>query len=198
MVEKNKIMHDRRRMILDSVLFILILFVLSISLIFISGLDKEPNAYYEKYQTTDENIEQSMNSILSSTVPRAVYTDKSGTQHEYVGNSVEDLLISELVIIASNNDYNRSNLEFVLESEINELLKSSFSQSQDYLLLAKFATDNSNTGSGTEPEVIISNLDDELELKLDVKPIFIKEINTAASDRSDLPGNEIIIELYLK
>jgi hypothetical protein len=195
MEEKDIVGQYRRRILLDSILYIIIILALSIALIFISVLPKETDTYYENYQESDENIEQSMDSFLHSTVPRVEFVYDNGLEKEYVGLTVEELLIEELLILSSDDEYNSSDLEDGIESHITELLSSSFSSAQQYILTVKF--DKSDNNGHDEPVIVISNFGRENEPDKSDKAVYTKYIDLTTSGRFKLPGSSIVIKFYL-
>ena len=195
--------YQRTGLVLDAGLFLIILVAVSIALIFISSMPKQSNTYYLEFPESDEYVHDTMGTILDSTVPRVEYSDGAGEGTEYVGMSVEQLVLVDLALRNARSgelNINTSSLEHGIERELGSMLAYSFGHGNNFVFTAAYASEpvvRAENGS----VIFISDLA-EIELGPDTASEPVYEVRVAAgaagTKADQRAGNdEVVIRLYL-
>jgi hypothetical protein len=191
------------RLVLDAVLFVLILFFLSLSILLVSSDFGEDIDYYVNYNETDEYIEYSTQAIFDSTVPRVTYQDLNHHKTEFIGQSVENLILQDLNIRLSGGlDLNETNLEQNLEQAILTTFNQVFEKDTKFVLTAGKFAQKPSANDVPELEIVITNSNIDFEPENNegflknydtVFEKFIENINIDNDPTSDV----VVIKLYL-
>ena len=197
--KQNKGLQDRsyhkRRIVLDSVVFLIIVVITSLAMIMISSGLEGSNSYYKNYPGSEEYIEISMQSILSSTVPEVSYYDLVGARTVFSGQTIEGLIQTDLAVRGADTiNFNLSSLEQGLESRIKTTINSVF-LNKNYILIAEPET----TSTGDD-RIYITNMQTAPKLTNLDSPNFEKRLGSSWSDEDDagnVGNNDIIVRLYL-
>ena len=197
--DKKNTSLRKHRSILDAVLFFIIVLALSSAMIIISSTIEESNEYYLRYDRSDEYIENSMHTILCSTVPRAAYQDLNGQKTEYVGHSVEQLIITDLAIRNANHgEINFSSLENGIEDELSEKFDFLIADDRNFIITCGYqkaaVVDRYNISA-----LFISNMNEPPELEESSSPDheFHLAIPMKTSTGPSTTGSEVVfIRLY--
>lgn len=190
---KNRRSNRKSRIITDGIVFFIIILALSFSIIIISSMAQESTGYYENYGDSDDYIENSMQNILSSTVPSVIYQDSTGSQNEYTGQTVERLIQIDLNIRASSNGFNQSSLKLGIGHELEKLLNSAYGVDKSYIFTAVGLRSSS---SESVAEISISNLLSPPQVD-GTEPVFEKQLKLSNGDRAGTDISEVNIRLYL-
>jgi len=204
--ENDNLLYLKRkklRLILDAVLFVLILFSLSLSILLLSSEFGEDIDYYVGYHETDEYIEYSIQAVFDSTVPRVTYQDLNHHNSEFIGQSVETLILQDLNIRLSGGlDLNETNLEQNIEQAILTTFNQVFEKDTKFVLTAGKFAQKPSADDVPELEIVItnSNIDFELEnseeFRKNYDTVFEKFIENINID-NDPTSDVVVIKLYL-
>ncbi len=197
--DKKNTSLRKHRSILDAVLFFIIVLALSSAMIIISSTIEESNEYYLRYDRSDEYIENSMHTILYSTVPRAAYQDQNGQKTEYVGQSVEQLIITDLAIRNANNDkINFSSMENGIEEELSEKFNFLTADDRNFIITCGYqkaaVVDRHNISA-----LFISNMNEPPKLEESSSPDYEFHLTlpmTSSNHPSNTGSEVILIRLY--
>jgi len=184
-------------LMLDAGVFFILMLLVSVALILLSTIPKDPDYYFTNYHETDEYLENSMEAILSSTVPKATYRDLNGFETEFIDQSLENLIIIDLNIRKSASDeLNLTSLEQDLERELVQALGMVIGGDQEFVFTCSYMYPSDDI-SADDPIIFITNLDETYELKESVKPSFEKHLLASGNNNGNRGGDEVIIRIYL-
>jgi hypothetical protein len=187
---------NRSWIMLDAVVFLILMLLVSVALILLSSAPKDPDYYFTNYQETDEYLENSMEMVLSSTVPMATYRDLNGFETEFVDQSMENLIIIDLNIRCSSSDeVNSTSLEHDLEHELMKVLEGVIGSDQEFVFTCSYASQSGEI-SVDNSIIFITNLDETYKLKESAKPSFEKHLLASGNGEGNRGGDEVIIRLY--
>lgn len=199
-VERQKAIVDTRPnrtwIMLDAVVFLVLMLLVSVALILISSAPRDADHYFTHYHETDEYLENSMEMVFSSTVPKATYRDMNGFETEFVDQSIENLIIIDLSIRSlASDELNSTSLEHDLEHELMQALDTVIGSDQDFVFTCSYA---SQTGEiiNDNSIIFITNLDEPYKLKENAKPSFEKHLLASGIDNGNRSGDEVIIRIY--
>ena len=189
---------SRTRIILDALIFLIILLAVSLSMIIISSALEEPKNFYVDYSNSNEYIDHSMQSILHSTVPKTEYYNIKGERTEYIGQSIERLIIIDLNIrssCAGDSNFNQSSLEMGIESELEAALNIILGDDTKYVFAAEIKkSDNSEVN---DAEFILSNAVNPPEIE-ESTPSYEKHLTPPIDSLGiNIDTSLVMIKLYL-
>ena len=150
-------------------------------------------SYYTKYTETDEYIEESMDSILDSTIPVVSYHNLESIETKFYDYTFEELIILDITIRTGQADEtNLTSLGANLEFELKGLLDQSLGEHSGYILTASEVNNQNNSKN-----IMISNQPNPVFPTTDDEPDFEKHLILSYSLKEDDKNPEIIIRLYL-
>jgi carbamoylphosphate synthase small subunit len=166
-------------------------------MIVISSIPKESDDYYKKYDRSDEYIETSMQTMLDSTVPEAIYHYNDHGETRYIGQKIENIIILDLNIRSTGSGkFNQSNLEAGIEQEIRLKIESILGIDIDYIFIASGGSDPKN--GEIEAELIISNIAGGSLPDIEAfTPVYEKHFPISTTAETDTDIGEVLIELYI-
>lgn len=176
---KIRIVH-----ILDILIFLLIIISLSIGII-VLGIEVDSSEDEIDYSDEffSENYIEDLNEVfLSSTITRVTYTDLNDNETVYISYTINQLILENVYLrINSDDSLNLTDLELGLESHIKELARDLIdiqygfsitvtSSNVDLYTITSMDefSQNPNVASVTSVSLLSSDLQDELEVKLEL------------------------------
>jgi hypothetical protein len=187
---------NRTWIMLDAVVFLILMLLVSSALILISSAPRDADHYFTHYHETDEYLENSMEMVLSSTVPKATYRDINGFETEFVDQSIENLILIDLSIRSlASDDLNSTSLEYDLEHELVQALDMVIGSDQDFVFTCSYARQTGEINNDNSI-IFITNLDEPYNIKENAKPSFEKHLLASGSDNGNRSGDEVIIRIY--
>lgn len=188
---------NRNWIMLDAVVFLILILLVSVALILISSAPRDADHYFTHYHETDEYLENSMEMVLSSTVPKATYRDMNGFETEFVDQSIENLILIDLNIRSlASDDLNSTSLEHDLEHELMQALDTVIGINQDFVFTCSYS---SHTGEINDDNsiIFITNLDEPYNIEENAKPSFEKHLLASGNDNGNRSSDEVIIRIYI-
>ena len=183
-------------LVLDAGLFFILILICSIVLIMVSGETKDSTYYYTRYPETDEYIEDTMQVVLSSTVPHVAYYDYKNSKTEFVDYTIEHLIIIDLTIRDGDfEDLNASSLEHSLENEILTILNSAIGENRNFIFTVSLESESDGV-QNISNSIFISNTDIPPHGVNQLEPSYEKHITYSSYDQIDSGCDKIVIRLY--
>ncbi len=176
---KIRIVH-----ILDILIFLLIIISLSIG-IMVLGIEvdsSEDEIDYSDEFFSENYIEDLNEVLLTSTITRVSYNDLNDNETVYIGYTINQLILEDVYHrINSDDNLNLTSLELGLESHIQELARDLIdiqygfsitvtSSNVDLFTITSIDefSQNPNMASATSVSLLSSDLQEELEVKLEL------------------------------
>jgi hypothetical protein len=182
--QNNKVKKIKFVQILDITIFLIIILSLSIGIMVLGietdssddVVDYSPEFFSEKYANDANEV------LLASTIPRVTYIDIYTNVTEYIGYSINQLIIEDVYLrINSASNLNVTSLKQGIESQIQKSARNLIDTKYDFKLT--ISTSNLDlftiiSGNNPKPDsdiaavssisLLSSDLQDKLEIKLEL------------------------------
>jgi hypothetical protein len=185
-----------RGIVTDALIFFILVIIISLAMIIISSLPKDTDYYYTHYSETDEYIEDSMQTVFSSTAPTVSYTDQFGIETEISSKNMEHLIIIDLDIRNTNtNELNTTSLQEGIEHELSSALTSVYPDT-DFVFICAYADDDSKVPDSST-NIYLTNTESSLKPLDGLNPAYERVLTLPESRENGEQNNDIMIRLYL-
>jgi hypothetical protein len=177
--EKIKFVH-----ILDISIFLIIMISLSIG-IMVLGVDIESSDEVKDYSSeffTEKYANDANEVLLSSTVTRVSYTNTIGNETEYIGYSVNQLILEDVYLrINSGGILNTTSLNLGIESKIHDMARYLIDSKYEFTLTVSTSNidlftirsienfqPESDVIAKSSKSLLSSDLQEEIDIKLEL------------------------------